>query len=389
MSRLIGSLSLITKVRGVLTDVDGYDASPTPIPKIKLVISVVEPVSLAGVVYTSSSGYPTVSSTTDDVARRQAKGVYSLYDIEFPEKVITDSTMWDEQDTTPGVLRKGYLYDFQWCYTIDGINYVETIRYLHDEEARHLVPVQHTYTFGQLKAIATSFLGDDPGSATANEIVNDALQEVWAAHKWAFREADSIALDAVGGQPYLVLPVDFLRLRAVEKSADQNHHMIKVTPREMRQLRERNINTSNTRTCYYVNHNPPVALDQVPRPVMEIWPTPVESGANAYTIDYARICPGVGADSNIPPFPLGLAPLLKQAVRCIAAEQEEDEAADRERAKFELYVKRFAAMDGERLDTDQLGPINRQGLKNPEHLDSSTDPLLFIDPDVDLSGNTN
>jgi hypothetical protein len=373
---LVGYLSRTIRIRGVLVDVD-EDANDNP--KISLTIEITEPTTLAGQVYKSTTAFPTIDIATDDVGERVEEGVYTFYDVET-YNVIGDPTMWRKTDTTAGPLQPGYVYKFTWCYVVDGQQYTESETRLFDEEGRNLTPAQHYYTFAGLKMLVQQFLGRSPGSDTASSIVNNALIELWTAHPWSFIQADSMNLDLIAGQDYVDLPYDFLRMNAIEATDNLNHTMIKVSRKQLRALREQGTASLSGQVTYYtITHNPTRDLTTIARPRFEFTPTSTANRANVYTMDFDRYPPALSNDTDIAPIPLSMFPLLKQAVRMIAAEDEGKEEAMMERQRFEGMAARFAAMDEKRDATPQLGYIVGSNLQ------TETDPADWLTPDIDLT----
>ncbi len=378
-----GYLTHVIRVGGVLVDVDGYATTP----KIRLRISVVEPTQLAGTVYSSSSAYPTMNTSADDIAVRTQKGVYSFYDITATEHVIADSTLWRKTDDPAGPLQPGYVYDFEWCYTVDGQSYIETIRRAFDEEGRDLTPATHTYTFAGLKSLTRQFLGNtDPGTDSLSNIVNEAVFEVWSAHPWSFIQTDSLALDTIAGLEYVDLPPDFLRLESLEATDNLVHRMVKVSGREMRAIRERAVSLGTNVTYFYINFNSTRNRSSLGNAKLEICPTPTETQPGFYTMDYARLPPAMSQDNDYPPLPLGLFPLLKQACRMVAAETEGREEAEMERGRFEKMLPRYVTMDEKRRDDIHLGPLNSPIYPQHGVLGELGVWGPGVNPDPDLSG---
>lgn len=375
-----GYLTHVVRVRGVLVDVDGWDLEPTPIPQIKLTISIVQPSELAGVVYESGANISALDPSTEDIAARVGKGVYTFYGIDTPN-VIGDSTRWSKDEGGP--LQPGYVYSFSFCYMVDGQKYTETRTVLYNEEGRFLTPAEHTYTLAGLRQVVTRTLGANPGTDTATDIVNLALAEFFAAHEWSFAWADSMELDTRAGQPYIDLPPYFLRLRSIEKRNDMTHRMVKASVQEMRALRERAGTLSPFVTYYYIDSNPPRDLSEAPRPRLQIAPTPERTEAGVYVIDFERTPAALSNDWDIPPVPTGMMPLVRAFVRVVALESQNRASAAEERARLEqLTLPRFIALDARRHDTDNLGPLVGGPLVGDL---SAGDPYRLIDPDVDLT----
>lgn len=233
---------------------------------------------------------------------------------------------------------------------------------------------QHYYTTLNARNIVRASLGiqqktstvagQEPGSASSLDIVNDAHERVWRDHRFQFQLGEPVYIDLIADQSRYQLPVDFMELQGITKP---NDHLVRWTPKPwewIRNARERSFVNPVNEMYYCVVSDPPDTLTGFTRYALEVFPTPssfIESGA---VIDYYRECPKVVSDSDIPPFPIGMFSLLKQAYRIEAFEQENDPRAPGEVAKYERLLDAAKRHDSRHMPTN-LGSLVRGRYGDP------------------------
>lgn len=336
-----GFFTRIVRNRGVLLDADQAGGNY----KVKLTINRVKPTASANVWRSNPTGSFNFSNPlTDFPPTRNEEGVYTFYD------KVED---WET------ILVPGHVYDFVWCFAIDGVEYTETERVLWKQEYNNVAPTTTRLTLLNLKRAVTRFLGSEPGTMSSTEIVNIALDELCASAEWSWSTNDTVRLDVRAGVPYVELPQNFAVLVSIQFANSNTHCMEKVTAQEMRYLRERSTVQYANKTHFYIRSNPRETTGKVPHSVMEIYPTPSETKPGLYVMDYKRNIPHLSDDTDVVPIGDGLTRLVIAAVRTTAAELEGHEDAGKERRIFEAMIERFKAHDAGRIDVPFLGQINK------------------------------
>ncbi len=215
-----------------------------------------------------------------------------------------------------------------------------------------------------------------PGSATCDEMTNDAIEEWWM-RPWLHQTGDPAYIDFHEDQYRYPLPNDFLHCRSVTKPADRTYRFIQKSPEWVRKQREQAFNISMLTTYYAIVYDPPTDLAGTGRWVMEVYPTPTAFTQDAAVIDYKREAPRLSNGSDIVPIPRGMHSAFKQLLRAVCLEQEGDSEAPRERAKANELLGMAQSHDGRHI-SPFIGSMAPSG---SDHRGPASD---YIDPDTEV-----
>lgn len=245
----------------------------------------------------------------------------------------------------------------------------------------------HYYTFQNCKNIVRRALGlyvdettdsnsQEPGSASAGDIVNDAMEMLWNAHPWTFRFSDPKYLDAAANMFRYHLPKDFGSLVKLVRANNLTHECIRLPIDAIYSLREQSVGTTANVTYYDVVFDPNYSLSAVTdihsiggRYLLEIWPTPSAFTQNAWLVVYERECPKLTVDANIAPFPMGFHRLVKRALRYTAFEAEGDPQQDVEYQKYLTELASAIRADGRHGDWNLGSMVERRYGSTYDRLD--------------------
>lgn len=229
--------------------------------------------------------------------------------------------------------------------------------YAHSEDAATSPsPSLHAYTtlqFCNIVRRATGIQeevdgieGQEPGSATAIDMVNDAFERVWREHRWQFQMGEPYYGPFIADQTRYQLPGDFMELIGITKPGDTVHRFEPASLQDIRRWREKGLSSGSHTTYYTIVSDPPNSATGTTGYCLEFYPTPSGFTQAAWVLDYYRQCPKVSSDTDVPPFPVGFASLLKQACRLEAFEQENIEYTPMETAKYADLLAKAKQFDG-------------------------------------------
>lgn len=246
----------------------------------------------------------------------------------------------------------------------------------------------HQFTALQLRDVVRRVLGlqdssdtengpQEAGSADTLEIVNDALQNLWREHRWLFQTSDRFYMDFVAHQHRYLLPLEFLSLKALTRRDDRTWRMVPKPLEWIQARRQQRAESPATVTYYCILSDPPDEKTQQQRWVLEVWPTPAEYVQSALVLEFEREFQALCEDDEIAPVPLGYQSLVKQAVRAEACEQEQDEHAEMERAKFDRMLAAARKYDSRHSEVNLGSMIDRS---RPDDADGDWDAYAAHDP---------
>lgn len=264
--------------------------------------------------------------------------------------------------------------------------------------AEHSVNVSrafHALNFGQLKDVArkavglvdsssTEFAAQELGSMSAGDVVNDAIEMIYNAHAWTFKPTDRVFIDQIKNQIKYQLPLNFGELMTIRARANITHIMKRMDFHELVEYHEGDTSRVSNATYYCIHADPPTS----PTPgtqeaayvayCLYVWPTPDVFLQDFWVVHYKRAYRKMSADTDVAPFPVGYAKLLRQAVRAVTFEVENDPVAPAERAILDRMLAEAMQRDGEHTETNFGSMVDRRNLMDVN------DPARLIDPDVEI-----
>lgn len=242
----------------------------------------------------------------------------------------------------------------------------------------------HVFTVARLESYISAVLGEtdgqNPGTSTRLEIINDAVQMVWDEHQWQFRDADPWHMDLVADQFRYRLPRDATTIDQVIFRDDNTRTTHRVPIDDIVRLRE-NEPTSTPLLLYWNVRYDATGDDPLTegRYVLEVWPTPTAFEDRALQIRYQRRPLALCKTTDVIPLPNGFHTLIKHACAFLAAEDvggEELIALWGRRYRRSLSIAKQS--DG-RYGPSNLGSMRQRPSALHDELDPF-DPLRHIDP---------
>jgi hypothetical protein len=175
-------------------------------------------------------------------------------------------------------------------------------------------------TFAQLKQQAEHAISGAPDSrAPSGDVVNGALEWLWIAHTWSWRERTAL-LTVPAGAYRIVLPEDFGELVDLmpNPAATASYYPARATEHQVRSARAGTLGAGGG-ILWYPAMQETVALTDTPKHTLEL---SITAGASALTeifaCRYRMLAPQLTDDNHIPPVPYGFFNLLKLLVRAHA-----------------------------------------------------------------------
>jgi hypothetical protein len=168
-------------------------------------------------------------------------------------------------------------------------------------------------------------LGGTPDRVTLAEIANHAGQWLTTIQGWKFLERQSTTLDFVSGQSYVELPANLITLTEVQRTNSLSFWMEPTSLARILQLRTSGVGASNVH-YYAVGHR--LDTNSIPRPILELWPTPGAGSGGELTIDYRAGWAMLFDDSDIVQIPPMIEPLYTETVRAVAKGYDEDDGGN-------------------------------------------------------------
>lgn len=226
-------------------------------------------------------------------------------------------------------------------------------------------------TLAEYKDAVTHLLGNEPSTGvTSLQIVNDAVKDLCACHGWRWRNGGPYTLSLVADQAYVELPADFGEMNSIFYPGTLIRAMVPTTMAHVERLRAQAVISPQYQYWYAVNVGQ--IDDSAPEeglsiPVLELYPTPSESVADALSITYFRDVPELADDADVPMIPSWLDACLFHLVRHKAAVIEDADAGGPDRTEFERLLQQAKLRDGR--TTGRLG-VMKGGIR----------PDLDIDP---------
>jgi hypothetical protein len=181
-----------------------------------------------------------------------------------------------------------------------------------------------TFSFSALQDAVTHVLARTPNSKSpASQIVNRALAWLVKKHPWTWRRMTFNA-SLVIAQAYVTLPADFASLHVLKSAAGSFNVVEPVSLETLMEYRQYEFPASN-QLYYCPSYLPQTSATAEPAPVLQIYPTPSASSANALAGIYNRRIRMMTAGTDLPEIPGDYHDLLLVLCRAFAAATEDEQ----------------------------------------------------------------
>lgn len=212
-------------------------------------------------------------------------------------------------------------------------------------------------TYASLKNYVKHALAGDPASdIDYSNIINEAGRYLYNCHQWKFRERPPATVNFVASQAYVELPEDFGELVSYTMTSGLTRGLQLTTFRELAQLQASDVSASDYFWAAISHPEQTQDSKDMPKPRLEIWPTPTSSETGAITIWYRAEWLELEDDADKANVPKWAVSLLTILVRTFAQGYEEEGLIERLNA-FEgsAILDRFRAKDG--MIQPDYGPL--------------------------------
>lgn len=214
----------------------------------------------------------------------------------------------------------------------------------------------YTATLDQLRA--TVQLALDGQSADAQfgsdtNLINEAISEFSGMHPWAWRRA-ALSLNTIASQNYIDLPTDLAHVDNIAAVGTSLAPTQPVTLEELVAMRQASLGVSGNRWYWSVSWQSQASVTVLPRPRLELYPTPTASVTPAFVGHYQKIIANLTDPTDVPNVPSNLQPLLRQWVRLFARREYGLSLGEQQKA-FDANLAR--ALNEEGAVQRNLGPL--------------------------------
>lgn len=198
-------------------------------------------------------------------------------------------------------------------------------------------------------------LGDTPASEVERHLIlNQAMRTLVSAHPWNWC-VRTTTLGLTDSQSYIDLPSDFVQLVAYGSYAGATLSLRMTTYQEIVDLRSSSASVNGFGYAAAIAYSSAGGSGGAPTPRLEIYPTPSDDTASAFTIFYRAELPAITSDQEFVSIPSWLELPFIQLLRAIARGYEEEDE--------ESMQARIARV---RMSAEWADALRRDGMVQPD-----------------------